>query len=144
MRDHGAGQFGTSEEVQVAVQGSGIAMALKDIAKARGRPISFASAWLQDDDSQSVFDDLLGLIKVGLVEVCERGGPGAVRIGERPVAFETARVQAAEGHDLVVGLGHRVTTLDSIGRFLLSRLNGKRDRKALASELLVDNSWRGG
>ncbi len=137
MLDRGEGQFGTSDAVQVTVTGTGIVKALRDITKAQGRPIPFASEWLQDNESQSVCDDLLNLIKVGLIDVGEPGGPGATQIEERPVAFEIARALAAEGRDLVVGLGHRATTLDSIGQFILPRLDGTRDRNALARQVLA-------
>jgi hypothetical protein len=62
--------------------------------------------------------------------------PGAVPAGERPVAAPLARRQVAGGSALVTSLRHAPIRMeDELGRLLLTRLDGSRDRAALAAEL---------
>ena len=62
--------------------------------------------------------------------------PAAERAGDAPVAAPLARRQAADGRSLVTNLRHvQIRIDDDLGRRLLARLDGTRDRAALAAEL---------
>ena len=58
----------------------------------------------------------------------------ATEIGAFPCASPVARRQAADG-PRVVNLRHRMITLMDFDRFVLPRLDGRRDRRALLAEL---------
>ena len=62
--------------------------------------------------------------------------PAAERAGDTPIAAPLARRQAADGRSLVTNLRHaQIRVEDDLGRQLLARLDGTRDRAALAAEL---------
>jgi SAM-dependent methyltransferase len=71
-----------------------------------------------------------------LVELHVRPPAVATEAGERPEAPAPARRQAARGEDRVVNLRHETVSLeDEDARALVARLDGTRDRAALAREL---------
>ena len=107
--------------------------ALARLGRAWPRCIRFAD--LAGTTPQRLGEALLGAHSERLVDLHVHP-PAATPAGERPVAAPLARRQAAEGSALVTSLRHSpVRVDDDLGRRLLTRLDGTRDRAALADEL---------
>jgi SAM-dependent methyltransferase len=107
--------------------------ALARLGRAWPRCIPFAG--LGGSAPQRLGEALLGAHAERLVDLHVHP-PAAAPPGERPVAAPLARRQAAEGSTIVTSLRHApVRVEDELGRLLLTRLDGSRDRAALALEL---------
>jgi cyclopropane fatty-acyl-phospholipid synthase-like methyltransferase len=70
-----------------------------------------------------------------VVELHVARPPLSVTLGERPVAFSLARLQAKAGARRVCNLRHRTVALDDGDRDLVQRMDGTRDVAALRREL---------
>jgi hypothetical protein len=66
-----------------------------------------------------------------VVELHVTRPPLTLEVGERPVAFALARLQAKAGAARVSNLRHRTTPLDEVDRKLVPLMDGTRDRAAL-------------
>lgn len=73
-------------------------------------------------------------VQSGLVEPYRSKPPFRSEISERPEATPLARLQAERGGS-VTNLRHRTIELNDMHRFVLARLDGQRDRKALVADL---------
>ena len=107
---------------------------LARLGRAWPRAIRFRD--LAGDTPQRIGEALLDAHAQRLVDLHVHPPAPAIRAGERPVAAPLARLQAGAGHPVVTNLRHRSVRLDDeVGRALLQRLDGTRDRAALAAEL---------
>jgi hypothetical protein len=107
--------------------------ALARLGSAWPRAIRFGD--LAGPEPQRLGEALIGAHAERLVDLHVHP-PAAARAGERPVAAALARRQAADGRQLVTNLRHSAIRMDDdLGRQLLVRLDGSRDRAELASEL---------
>jgi methyltransferase-like protein/cyclopropane fatty-acyl-phospholipid synthase-like methyltransferase len=81
---------------------------------------------------------LLRAAGASLVELHTHPPRVARRPGERPEASPLARLQAGRGDAVVTSLRHRSVRIeDPLAAFLLTRLDGTRDRAALLTEVLA-------
>jgi hypothetical protein len=79
---------------------------------------------------------LLRAAAASLVQLHTHAPGVARRPGERPHASPLARLQAARGDEQVTSLHHRNVRLeDPLAAFLLTRLDGTRDRPALLADV---------
>jgi methyltransferase-like protein len=85
-------------------------------------------------DTQLLAENVLQAFTAGVMEMHIYTPQLAVRPGPRPRAPGWARLQANAGNR-VTNLRHEVVPLDDISRFLLSQLDGERDRAALLEVL---------
>jgi SAM-dependent methyltransferase len=107
--------------------------ALVRLGRAWPRCIRFAD--LAGAAPQRLGEALLGAHAERLVDLHVQP-PAAAPAGDRPVAAPLVRRQAAKGSVSVTSLRHATIRVeDELGRLLLTRLDGSRDRAALAAEL---------
>jgi hypothetical protein len=92
--------------------------------------------WAPDEDSRETLQGfLLNLYAAGVVHFRTYCPPAAAVAGDRPVATPVARWQIQHSHFVTTNLHQAIEVEDEIGRHLLSRLDGTRDRAALVEEL---------
>ncbi len=114
------------------------ALAALDYLSAR-RPaaVSFAElagAVSMDEDTLAQF--LLGTFAAGVVELHTTPSKFTIQPGQRPKAFSLARLEAAEGEQVITSLRHGCIELqDETARRAIVLMDGTRDRAALAREL---------
>ena len=89
-----------------------------------------------DQDLQYLREAMLRCYVAGILETHVDPPPACTTPGARPVASPLARLQARAG-TRVTSLRHRVIEIGEADRQILRRLDGSRDRAALASELDV-------
>jgi methyltransferase-like protein/cyclopropane fatty-acyl-phospholipid synthase-like methyltransferase len=88
-----------------------------------------------DEDVRVLGDMLLRAYAGGIVEVYGHPPQFALQPGERPVASPLARLQSRED-GRVTNLRHYTIEIENpLGRYLLGRLDGSRDRAALLDDL---------
>jgi hypothetical protein len=87
-----------------------------------------------DEDVRYLREALLRCHVAGILETHVDPSPMCKTPGDRPVASPLARLQARSGNR-VTSLRHRVVEVGDVDRQILQRLDGSRDRGALASEL---------
>jgi hypothetical protein len=88
-----------------------------------------------EDEVRVLGEMLLRAYAGGIIEMHGHPPRFSSRAGERPVASPLARLQSLEA-DQVVNLRHyNIAVENPVGRFLLGRLDGSRDRAALVGEL---------
>jgi methyltransferase-like protein len=94
-----------------------------------------------DDDARVLGDMLLRAYAGGIVEVYGHPPRFAVQPGERPVASPLARLQNREDGRVTNLRHYNIEIENPLGRYLLGRLDGSRDRAALLADLaaLVDS-----
>lgn len=85
-------------------------------------------------DAEVLGPEFLRIAAAGLAELRMRHVPFTLQVRERPLAWPVARRDAVDGNN-VTNLRHEVVRLDEFNRQLLLRLDGTRDRAALAAEL---------
>ncbi len=111
--------------------------ALEYLSQRRPAAVPFAElaqAVAVDEDTLAQF--LLGTFAAGLVELHTVPSKFTIEPGERPRAFSLARLEAAEGDQIVTTMRHHCIELrDDAARRALTLLDGTRDRAALAREL---------
>ncbi|MEA2292188.1 MAG: hypothetical protein QOF17_1208 [Solirubrobacteraceae bacterium] len=110
----------------------------KDVLTRLGRawPRAIPFGDLAGTTPQRIGEALLGAHAERMVALHVEPPAPAARAGERPAAFAPARRQAEAGADLVTSLRHESVRMDDeLARALLARLDGTRDRAALAAEL---------
>jgi methyltransferase-like protein/SAM-dependent methyltransferase len=118
--------------------------ALQAAARARlaggGLAVQDADAFARD--TRDLAETLLQGYTADVVELHVHEPRAVAEPGERPVASAWARRQAAEG-DTVTNRRHEVLPLDELTRYLLTLLDGTRDRPALLEALLGHVAGRG-
>jgi methyltransferase-like protein/SAM-dependent methyltransferase len=109
---------------------------LRDAARARlgTLPTAAPDPATVAQDSQALGNELLTCASAGIVELRARGARFSTKVRERPVAWAVARAEARTAMH-VSNLRHETVTIDELNRQLLMRLDGTRDRAALADEL---------
>jgi hypothetical protein len=81
-------------------------------------------------------DALMRLVEAEAIELWQQPPRVATAVGERPVASPLARFQLSFGLTMVTNQRHQSIDLrDEAGRFLVSLLDGTRDREALAAAM---------
>ncbi|MCB9687782.1 MAG: methyltransferase regulatory domain-containing protein [Alphaproteobacteria bacterium] len=89
------------------------------------------------DDDQLAANLLALVVGYGVVRLHRWPRPSLGTLTERPVAFTSARAQAAAGEVRVTNLGHEGIPTDDFDRAVLARLDGAHDREALTSALIA-------
>ena len=107
------------------------------LSERRPAAVSFAelaAAAPVDEDTLAQF--LLGTFAAGMLELHTGPSRFTIEPGERPRAFSLARLEAAEGDQIITSMRHHCIELrNDTARRALILLDGTRDRKALAREL---------
>jgi SAM-dependent methyltransferase len=93
-----------------------------------------AAAVSTDEDTLAQF--LLGTFAAGMVELHTEPSRFTITPGEQPRAFSLARLEAAEGDQIITSMRHHCIELhDDAARRALVLLDGTRNREELAREL---------
>jgi methyltransferase-like protein/trans-aconitate methyltransferase len=110
------------------------AVAFEELVERARRAV--APARSLDEDRRRLGDVLLRAAAGSLVTLHTHPPRVARRAGERPAASALARHQAAQGDEVVTSLRHGSVRLDDpLAAFLLTRLDGTRDRSALLADV---------
>jgi len=114
------------------------ALAAMDYLSER-RPAAVPFAELAESvavDADTLAQFLLGTFAAGLVELHTVPSKFTIEPGERPRAFSLARLEAAEGDQIITTMRHHSIELrDDGARRAIILLDGTHDRAALAREL---------
>jgi len=87
-------------------------------------------------DVRALCDILITAYAAGLVELSTTAPSFTLEVSERPTVSPIARLQAERGDDFVATLRHASLHLEDLpARYLLSLLDGTRDRAALLREM---------
>lgn len=110
-----------------------------ELARAAGArvgtlPAAQADPQADAQDREMLGRELLQCAAAGIVELRASPAPFTTRVLERPVASAVARMEARTGTALS-NLRHETVTVDEFNRQLVLRLDGTRDRAALADEM---------
>jgi methyltransferase-like protein/cyclopropane fatty-acyl-phospholipid synthase-like methyltransferase len=110
------------------------AVAFEDLVD-RAR-MAIASPGSVEEDRRRLGDVLLRAAAGSLIHLHAHPPRVARRAGERPAASPLARHQAAQGNQVVTTLRHGSVRIDDpLAAFLLSRLDGTRDRTGLLADV---------
>lgn len=110
--------------------------ALTTIGESWPQAVAFADLAERSEDRRRLGGVLLRAAAAALVQLHTHPPRVARRPGSRPVASALARLQAARGDEVVTTLRHgSVRIEDPLAAFLLTRVDGTRDRAALLREV---------
>jgi methyltransferase-like protein/cyclopropane fatty-acyl-phospholipid synthase-like methyltransferase len=144
-------EFRTDEGYSVTTGMPLVKAALLSVFDAWPRAVSFDELWRLvcerlpvppgEEARPALAEAMLQCWLTNVVELHVSRPPAAVTVGERPVAFPLARLQAKAGAPRVCNLRHRTVALDDVDRRLVQLLDGTRDIAALRRELGVPEDF---
>lgn len=123
----GVGEFRSPAGVTVTTEHPGVVGMLRELMAIWPRTVPIAN----DADAELILE----LFRRGLIELHSTPSVAA-SASDRPEVFALARYQAAHGASAVCTLDHRAIELnDETSKVFLTKVDGTRDRAALAAEM---------